>query len=452
MSLKVIELNDSAVTVSDETGLLLQSPGFALVDGNRLEVGRAAEQKVRLQPTSSFNKFWHQLSLDPLGYRVGNVRHFADLAYAHLLHVAEEAGLDGDVIMAVPGNFTSQQLAILLGLARQCPFNPVGLVDAALARAVRLARAPSVIFADVQLHQALLTRFSMQDGQLQRDSVIQIPEAGLQNFTNLVMQLVTGLFVQQCRFNPQHNAESEQQLYNEIPVWLARHREERSSLLMEIRTASATHEAKLPWESLVQRLAGHYERINQQIAALLAGQDSQLIISSSLANLPDYTRSLRQYGEVQVAAAEITGKACIELSPYINGDAAGIRFVTSVPVQVQGQAPGLLPQPAGERPTHVLFDSIALPIGQRVTIGNAPGAARASVNGSSIRLALEGMPEHLGAIEAAAGGAQLLCGEGGARVNGRQVEGRCPLALGDLVQFGDNPEGIRLIRVSNVVP
>ena len=66
MSFKVIELNDSAVRVIGDSGLLVASPGFALVGNKSLKLGEAAEQQARLHPTQSYNKFWQQLSLDPL--------------------------------------------------------------------------------------------------------------------------------------------------------------------------------------------------------------------------------------------------------------------------------------------------------------------------------------------------------------------------------------------------
>jgi hypothetical protein len=456
MSMKVIELNDSAVSVSDESGLLVQSPGFAVVGDRGLEVGRAAEQQARLRPTSSFNKFWHQLSLEPLGYSVGNVRHFADLAYAHLLHVAEEAQLDGDVIFAVPGNFTSQQLAILLGLARQCPFNPVGVVDAALASTLDLVEKPNLVFADIQLHQALLTRFSIIDGQLQRESVIQIPEAGLQDFNNLLMQFATGLFVQQCRFNPQHNAESEQQLYNALPGWLGQFGENRSSLLMEIKTASAVHQAKVPWETLVQKLSDFYARIRQQIDSVSQGPDTQVVVSSALAGLPSFTLALTAPDELQIAAPESLGKTCIELEQFINSDDEGFQFVTRLPLA--GQVDLKISRPATDdgvedcsRPTHVLCGSHALPLG-KVTIsneGDQPGSE--TVNGKNIQLAIDGLPAYLGQIEREGEQVSIVCGEAGALLNGEKISGKQQLELGDLLQFTDNSEAIRLIRVRDGV-
>ena len=112
MSLKVIELNDNALRVGDESGILVESPGFALAGNKQLQLGEIAKQQARLQPTNSYNKYLHELSLDPISHAVG-IRHAADIAYAHLLHLAEEGGVDADMIFAVPGNFTHQQLALI---------------------------------------------------------------------------------------------------------------------------------------------------------------------------------------------------------------------------------------------------------------------------------------------------------------------------------------------------
>jgi hypothetical protein len=122
------------------------------------------------------------------------------------MHLAEEAEIEGDVIFAVPGNFTRQQLAILLGLVNHTPFKAGGVVNSAVAAAALAAEASNIIYIDLQLHQAVVTRLNTQDDHLQAGTTIQVPGVGSQNFMDLMMQMATGMFIQQCRFNPQHNA------------------------------------------------------------------------------------------------------------------------------------------------------------------------------------------------------------------------------------------------------
>ena len=186
------------------------------------------------------------------------------------------------MIFAVPGNFTRAHLAILLGLVNQSPFRTAGLVDSALA-AVSSTKLEfdSYVYAELQLHQVVLTKIAVDDDMLKRESVIQVPGVGSQNFMDLMMQLATDLFIQQCRFNPQHDAESEQQLYNALPSWLQQDDGNQNSLLLELTANTAVHTAKMPRESLISNLSGHYKSIGQQVAELAAVGNSKLLLSPS---------------------------------------------------------------------------------------------------------------------------------------------------------------------------
>ncbi len=47
MTIEVVELNDSALRLADENGILAQSPGFALVDGKIIHLGDVARPSNR---------------------------------------------------------------------------------------------------------------------------------------------------------------------------------------------------------------------------------------------------------------------------------------------------------------------------------------------------------------------------------------------------------------------
>jgi hypothetical protein len=449
--MRVIELNDASLRVIDAEGVIVSSPGFALLDGKQLQLGEAAESQARLRPTQSYNKFWQQLSLEPLSNTPPTVRHFADMAFAHLQQVAQAADVSGDVILAVPGHFSHQQLAILLGLVRHSPFNAVGVVDAAVAAAAALARDEAVIYADMQLHQVLLTRLSQRDGVLQRDAVLQIPGVGSHNFMDLLMQLATSLFIQQSRFNPQHNAESEQQLYNELPRWLRQSHDVSSNLMMELTFGNSVYQAKLPGENLVRRLGDYYSRINDKIRTLADNDACQLLVAQNLAQYPGYLNSLGSTA-VEVVAPESLGRNCILLHEHIGSPAGEFRFVTRLPL-VRGNQ-GSPPQPAtsaaaiGSVPTHVLVGHQALPLG-RVEVSNGKTRNGSPLDGHVIQLELTGLPDHLGHIERQDGQVIMSCGNAGALVNGVKVSGRQTLQLGDRIRFAPSGEELVMIGVQN---
>ena len=456
MSLKVIELNDCGISVGDESGIITQSPGFALAVGNSLEIGEIAEQQARLQPTNSYNKYWHELSLEPLSHG-NNIRHFADIAYAQLLHLAEIGQIDADVIFAVPGNFTRQQLAILLGLAKQSPFTAVGVVDSALAAAIAAAQSDAIIYADIQLHQVVLTKLKRVAGQLHTDSVIQLPGVGNQNFMDLMMQLATGLFIQQCRFNPQHDANSEQQLYNELPRWLQQSDADRSSLILELKTESAVHTTKMPRESLISNLNGQYNKINQQIDSLATEHDVQLLLNSRLSALPGLTAALNQHRDLVVLDPHSVNTACLDYRDLITEGDEAIRLIDKLPVQTVIEAGAASTAETeksdtniGDQPTHVLFLNRALAVGA-IEIKNNVKLNGSASSAKTIVMALDNLPEDLGCIEKREAGVFLDCGNNEALLNDLKVSGQHELKLGDRIQFAANSEEISLIQVTNVV-
>lgn len=446
MSLKVIELNDKAIRVGDSSGLLLHSPGFALADDNELHLGEKAEQQARLKPTRSYNKYWQELNLDPIDH--GNeFRHHADIAHAHLQHLAAEADIGDDVILAVPGSFSRQQLSILLGLAQHCDFNVVGMVDSAVAASVAAAKSRNIIYADLQLHQVVLSKLSIADNQLQTGSTVQIPGVGSQNFMDLMMQMATGMFIQQCRFNPQHNANSEQQLYNELPGWLAQARE--GNLILELKAGTTVHTAKMPYDSLVSSLNNHFKKINDQIGALATEADTQLLLSPNLAALPGFEASIAPAVDLLVLEPHTVNEASLEYRKLITSNPDGIQLVRNLPASASAGSHSQRQKPQRDFPTHVLFRHRALPVSS-IEIEN-----RESVNGDSgaagkLSLVIEGLPASLGRIEKRQDGVYFDSGEVEFLLNRQSKTGAHRLSVGDRVHFAGSDEELTLIQVQDV--
>ena len=430
MSLKVIELNDNALRVGDDSGILLESPGFALLTANKeLQLGDIAKRQARIHPTSSFNKYWHELSLDPITHAIG-MRHYADIAYAHLLHLAKEGGVDDEVIFAVPGNFTRAHLAILLGLVKPSPFSVVGMVDSALAAAASATHTGSLIYAEMQLHQVVLTKVMAEDNNLSRGSVIQVPGVGSQNFMDLMMQLATDLFIQQCRFNPQHDAESEQQLYNALPLWLEQNDSDQNSLLLELKSKTTVHTAKMPRENLINNLSRHYRSISQQLTELAVAGDSKLLLSPEFAALPGFRSYLDESIGLEVLPVDAISRAVLQNRGSIIRSEDQIQLITSLPrATAASRETSRVDTPAvnskRERATHVLIGSTAVPLG--------------AIN----------LPERLGRIEIHENAVYLDSGGQEFLLNQNKVTGKQEIALGDLIQSREGSEAIKLIQVDN---
>lgn len=431
--MKVIELNDRAIRVGGEDGVVLESPGFALADGGELALGEAAERQARLRPAHSWNRYWHELGLDPIAGG-GRFRHFADIAHAHLLHLAEAGGVDGEVILAVPGSFSRAQLALLLGIAARCPFQVRGMVDAAVAASAAAARADTVVHAELQLHQAALTPMRLADGRLRAEGFAAVPGAGSQRLMETAMEAAADMFVRQCRFDPRHNAESEQRLYDALPDWLERARRDDGDLALELEAGGGARAARLSRAGLLRSLAGLRRRIAARIESLTDGRPAQVVLGPALAALPGLVDALP--GRPEVADAGAVSAACMAHRGLIGAASAGegVRLTDALPAAAR---------PAPAEPTHALCGDRAVALGRRLAVERRTGDAPAG----ALCLSAAVRPDSLGRIERAADGVYFDGADGEYLLNAAGARGRRRLRLGDRLRFSPEGEDIRLIRV-----
>lgn len=440
MTLRVIELNDRALTLGDESGIALRSPGFALEEKGTLLLGDEAERQARLKPTNTHNKYWQQLSLDPLAGD-SRFRHAADIAHAHLNHLVEESEEKAEVIFAVPASFSREQLSVLLGIAQHSRLTPIGLVDSALVACVEAAMASTVIHADIQLHQVLLTRLRRTGSRLETDAVVQVPGVGSQNLMDLMMQIATEQFIQQSRFNPQHNAESEQQLYNALPGWLNQETDD-ANLKLELSSGGNNYSAKMPRAELIRSLSLPYEKIARQIVALAGNAETQLLYSPALAGLPGLLDAMPPSPGREVVEGASVLRNALEARKLISGAAGGLRLVTALPLARSGRPSR--PAPAVPQPTHLLHGHRALPL-RDLTISN--GSALNGEPAAGLVLNIDGLPDRLAAFSQESDGVYVDSGSLEIYLNEQKQSGRLKLQLGDSIQFTAGGEALALIQV-----
>ncbi len=440
MSLKVVELNDVSLQVGDGGGIVAASPGFALLEGKELQFGEAAEQQHRIYPASSYDKFWHELNMDPLHIR-GRIRHHADLAYSQLLVLAKEADIDDEALFAVPGHYSSQQLGLLLGVASQCPFRVTGMVDSALAAAAGACGEECIVHAGLHLHQALLTRLTRKDGELTVDNVVQVPQLGRQQLLDALMRIANDAFIRQCRFNPQHEAGSEQELYSTLAAWIGGNANEQGNLVMELKAGALTHTAKLPRDQLLAGLNKCYERLLRSLRPLTETPGAGILLDHRLARLPGAVAALGGAGPLRVARSEAVTETCLRFQELVTGG-EGVRRICALPVA--DTVPDRARTQVGSAPTHVLFRNRALPVNDLPVVNNANGSG-----GNVLALNVPGPAATLGRILLRQSEVLLDCGEIEFRLNGMPVKGKQPLKLGDRIRFPEVADELLMIEVSD---
>jgi hypothetical protein len=250
MTILAIEINDVGLRAAclDASGapapLGPPSPGYALLGRSRqgtgsLVLGEPARGAARLDPRFVSHRHWDRMSLEPVGRPFPAALRQADLVHAHL--AAYWAGLQdaladpspaASVLLAVPGGWSSEQLGLLLGVARSVGMPVTGMVDAGLVATERLAnpeagglRGPATgrtLHVDVLLHRAVLTLLETAGPTRRRLDVAEIDGAGRLAFERRWVESIARRFVRETRFDPLYRADSEQALHDRLPDCNAR--------------------------------------------------------------------------------------------------------------------------------------------------------------------------------------------------------------------------------------
>ncbi|NQX89461.1 MAG: hypothetical protein HRT77_12430 [Halioglobus sp.] len=201
-------------------GALVQSPGYAFYKANGYSFGATARAAARLQPRDINTRFWWRLNTESLQPALGPARHTADLVHAHLLQLHEQAGKPAELLLAVPGTMQHDQLALLLGIVQQCPFEAIGLVNRSVALGSLFDTAARLFHLEVQLHQAAVSELVARNNTVTLQQSIPLPGCGLLQLQERLVEVVAAEFVRQTRFDPRRQASTEQQLYNALPTAL----------------------------------------------------------------------------------------------------------------------------------------------------------------------------------------------------------------------------------------
>lgn len=370
MSTAVLEINDHAMGLYNHNGLMISSPGYVLAHGKQPLFGQHAIEQSRLHPVSINNEFWHRLGMTPLSRPLAHFRHNADIAHGHLLHLAQETGFDGEVVISVPASFSREQLAVLSGVLQHSPFKARAIMDAALVAADQLPDNRQLVYVDVQLHQLSFTRLLNSAGHVRRDAFAVVPGAGSIAFGNTIVQVVTDAFIAQSRFNPQHSAAWEQQLYNELPAWLQQFHDGQQEILVQISTDKNTVQARVGISEILQVLEPAFQKISQHFAQFVTpGTDGNtqlpVLLSGRAALIPGLSFCLKALPLLLSAEqrAEFCLRALSASSVAASATAgSGVSYISSVararPESVTAPAevsPSLVP-------THILYQSQAWPL------------------------------------------------------------------------------------------
>ena len=417
----VLDINDAEVTLTRDGDELYRQPGVANVAPKATVFGHEALKLSRLHPQQSHNEFWQRLNADPVTPHGRGVANQADLVYLQLQELRAASGEKRPaVVIVAPSAVTSEQFAILLGIAAEAGFDVRAIVDASVAAACRHAWDGSCRVVDVSLHRATLAQLERVDTEegpmVRRSAVDEIPAAGYAALAEGWIDVVADRFVDGTRFDPLRIAGTEQQVFDQL---LAGIDDGAAELAIEVNHQDVTRRVSVSRSALTQKSTPRYE-----LFARALGTTGALAVSHRALRLPGFAGFLQDAGHrlmplpPDAISSAVREHAGVILPDQEDADgSSGTRLVASLP------ATGTFsPGPSARSPTHVVCEAVAVPLVNEIAASEHP-AFRPGSPDFQIRLGENGV-----SVVPAPGAAVTL--------NGMPIDFEHPAAAGDTIDCG----------------
>jgi hypothetical protein len=468
MSLLGLELSDAGILVagSATNGLLevddnrIESPGFALPEKNTLTVGAAAERKAHLYPRQILNHFWDQLNTEPLEQPNPFAHNHAEIAFEHFAHIWKTVRSYGnEMVIAVPDFYTPDHLGLILGIARELAISVKGFVPLALVSVPDRLPQGLALYIDMHLHRFEITCIRRK-GQFSRQESVSSEGNGLFNLYRKWVDAIGEEFVRGTRFDPLHQASTEQELYDRLPGVL--NQLNRSpGVQFEMTGGSKVYHITLTREVFNKKAAPVFEEIRRRIGRLYEpyAKDEAgpiLLLTDRVARLPGMKDMLGTIENCKIInlLPGAGAMGILRLSNQLFDRQAGSSapFLTALPApavdSIADEASGQQQLEVRQRPTHILYRNLAYPITQNpLVIGLEPVADK---SGIQIRGQIAGVSRKHCSVRLR--GNEIVLNDHstyGTFVNEKPVDDKTILSLGQIIRVGTPGEELKLIACVN---
>ena len=297
MAITIIEINDYQLSITQED-VSYTEIGCCLLNANEILFGQQAWLQRQIFPQQSFYHYWHQLGYEKVVSDHNEVKHYADLAYMQLQHLLQQVEAVSEVVFVVSGQYTQEQLSLLLGIAQACQLTVLAVFNNAVAQVASLTDAVQyrrAVLLDIGLHHSNLGEVMIGN----EASLVRFQSFNQQGYFALIKQLalwVNQRFIVEYRYDAFHCAETEQQVLNQVAELLICH---GTNFRVSIKDSSGVEKSLLlNQQQIEQQLALFYKALFVAIP-----DDCQVYLSANLADL--VPKSLRALSW-QVSGDEVT--------------------------------------------------------------------------------------------------------------------------------------------------
>lgn len=386
-----LHLNDNNIVIQagDQTH---RSQGFAWLKKGEvyfdLNAQHNAVENCRIAPQQINNRYWLQCEQSTIPPNKSGMRHSADLIWRHLSELTKAFQLT-EVVLVVPSHYQTANLQLLLGVAQTCGLKVVGLVNKAIWELADQVDQPgSYLHIDIQLHQTVCSIVSLQDGELSLSAVDVVQQISLQAIQDSLLKAIQHSFIQNDRFDPLHHAETEQQLFNQLPAF-AEQLLQQKIINIQLDYQGSQHSSSvdsLQWFDAIDSFKQQLDTILQNNAEMITSASASLSNSDPAGRVFLSSNGFQalQLGPTVTLLGDPASRSYAELFGS-NDDNAELDYDCSVaikdrpfeePNQSTQEACATLPKEAGagkrsagaqlnstaERATHLLQAGIAVPL------------------------------------------------------------------------------------------
>ena len=363
MSLAVLELNDQALLIHTEQGQSISEPGFAQLTSKGIETGEVARSIAWRSPQSSFNQYWRQLNQLPLPSNQRWARHNADIAFAQIEQLLNATAAPEKLILSVPGSFSDEQMSLVTGLIDASSSQLHAVIDSALAAGLHCQNQTWIV--ELQLHQTVVSLIQPQDKGTQGSiEVVQqelIPDLGIMTIYNSVARHVSNSLVTEYRYDPLHNSEGEQTIYDQIPTWLS-----TLTVKPEVTISISSPKGELP---LVLRKHKIEELIESRLAKLTE------ILESTEKNDVVFTHSgaiigrlVSRFATARLLSADQGCRNCFSVQQEIALESEQLHRIRSLKTGLLSDKITINQTHQSGYATHLLYNNQAWPLATAISI------------------------------------------------------------------------------------
>jgi hypothetical protein len=463
-----LELSDAGIIVAggnparllEVDGQKQESPGFAVPEKKRLLVGNSAASKAHLFPLQVIHRFWDQLNTEPLKQKGRHAQNHAEIACAHLSHIWENIKMHGDeMIVAVPDYYGREQLGLILGMAQELSIPVKGFVSLPIAASSHPWPDAMLLHLDIHLHRFEIV-YLHQGEHLTRENSSTVPEISLEQLYRGWVESIAEEFVRTTRFDPLHQAATEQELYNRLPAALEIFKS-HPSFIYEISHGKHSYRMTLLWDLLRQKSKAVYDEICRFIVKMRdehgkKGDLTQLQLTHRIAFLPGLKDRLSEIDNCKIMELE-PGAGALgvlriwnQLADLHSGHGASF-FTSRSWQQTEPQASRVIPnKTSGKKgPTHLLYRDLAYPLSEKplfIGCDHYPAG-----KGIRIQAQSSGVSGKHCTVQRDADMIVLTdYSDQGTFVDDQRVDGSITLDLGQVVRLGTSGETIQVIACMEI--